>query len=120
VDKPTTVQLRAATTDRTISKVVTLTSSKVYSLTFGSSSVTGGGTTDATLFLKQAAPTGGAVVRMKSSDPGAAQVPESITIPEGESEAHFTVMTSAVSSTIKVRITASYGGGWPAFLTVTP
>jgi hypothetical protein len=70
--------------------------------------------------LTSAAPTGGAVVRLESSNVDAARVPSSVTIPAGATTATFTVTTPTVATRVNVTITASYAGvERTASLTVT-
>jgi hypothetical protein len=83
--------------------------------------VVGGSPAQATVTLSAPAPAGGAAVALASSNRSVAAVPATVTVPEGQTEATFTVSTSAVSATTSVRITASYGGySTPATLTVAP
>jgi hypothetical protein len=73
-----------------------------------------------TVTLTNAAPTGGAVVRLESSNVDAARVPSSVTVPAGATTATFTITTGTVSSRINTTITASYAGTErTAMLTVT-
>ena len=70
--------------------------------------------------LTSAAPTGGAVVRLESSNVDAARVPSSVTVPAGATTAPFTITTPTISSRVTVTITASYAGvERTATLTVT-
>jgi hypothetical protein len=63
-----------------------------------------------TVTLTSAAPTGGAVVRLESSNVDAARVPSSVTVPAGATTATFTVTTPTVQTRVNVTITASYAG----------
>jgi hypothetical protein len=70
--------------------------------------------------LTSAAPTGGAVVRLESSNVDAARVPSSVNLAAGATTATFTITTPTVSSRVNVTITASYAGvERTATLTVT-
>jgi hypothetical protein len=70
--------------------------------------------------LTSAAPTGGAVVRLESSNVDAARVPSSVTVAAGATTATFTITTPTVSTRVNVTITASYSGvERTATLTVT-
>jgi hypothetical protein len=74
-----------------------------------------------TVTLSGPAPAGGARVLLSSSNPAAAQVPASVTVPAGATSATFTVTTSAVAASSLATISASYGGGTQtATLAVTP
>ena len=79
-------------------------------LTTNPSSVTGGTSISATLVLTGSAPSGGAVVTLSSSNPAAAQVPASVTVPAGQTFRTFTVTTSTVAAATPVTITATYRG----------
>ncbi len=71
--------------------------------------------------LETAAPAGGTVVQVSSSDVNLAKVPASFTIPEGEVSGTFNVTTLAVLATKQVTITINAGGlGASANITLTP
>jgi hypothetical protein len=90
------------------------------SLTLDPGSVTGGNSSTGTVTLDAAAPEGGIVVTLESSNATAA-VPASITVPQGATGATFTVSTSAVSTETSATITATHNGVIrTATLTVTP
>lgn len=72
-------------------------------------SVIGGNSGTGTVTLSAAAPAGGALVALSSSD-GAATVPASATIVQGASSATFGVTTQPVASTMVGTLSASYGG----------
>jgi hypothetical protein len=61
-----------------------------------------------TVTLSAPAPTGGAVVTLSSGQPSIAQVPASVTVPQGVKSASFTVSTSIVFTIYKVTISAAY------------
>lgn len=79
-------------------------------LNFGATSVSAGGSSQGKVILNDAAPPGGVVVSLSSSDLAIATVPASVTVREGESVATFTVVTSFVSGTASVDISASDNG----------
>ena len=82
--------------------------------------VVGGGSVTGTITLTAAAPSGGAVVTLASSNP-AATVPQSATVAAGTTAATFPVTTSPVGSTTTVTLTATSSGvSRTATLTVTP
>jgi hypothetical protein len=56
------------------------------------------------------APAGGAVVTLSSDNPNLAQTPQSVTIPAGQSNASFPILTNTTGVTTPVNISASYGG----------
>ena len=82
-------------------------------------SVTGGGVSTGTVTLGSAAPSGGAVVTLSSSNTSVATVPPTVAVAEGSTTATFTVNTSAVTSSTSVTISATYGTTQTATLTVT-
>jgi hypothetical protein len=93
--------------------VVTLSS-----VTPSVSGATGGNSINATLFLSGNAPAGGAKVTMSSSNPAAAQVPATVTVPAGQGWVSFTITTSPVSADTSVTITGRYGTTQTAVITV--
>jgi hypothetical protein len=82
------------------------------------SGATGGNSINATLFLTGNAPTGGAKVTLSSSNPAAAQVPASVTIPAAQGFQGFTITTSPVAADTPVTITGTYGVSQTATITV--
>jgi hypothetical protein len=91
------------------------------SLSVNPTSVTGGNSSTGTVTLSGAAPSGGAIVTLSSSNPTAARVPSSVTVAAGATSATFAVSTSAVAASTTVTISAAYGGATrSASLTVTP
>ena len=74
-----------------------------------------------TVTLGSAAPSGGAVVTLASSNTNAATVPASVTVAAGATTATFAITTSAVTAATAVTITATYSGvARTATLTVNP
>jgi hypothetical protein len=93
---------------------------RLSSLSLSETSVPGQSSPTGTVTLTSAAPTGGAVVRLESSNVDAARVPSSVTVAAGATTATFTITTPTVSSRVNVTITASYAGvERTATLTVT-
>src|SRR5712692_9708027 len=91
------------------------------SVALSPTSVTGGSSSTGTVTLSGAAPAGGAVVTLSSSNTVAATVPASVTVAAGATSATFTVTTSAVSSSTAVTISGTFNGGTQtATLTVNP
>jgi hypothetical protein len=91
------------------------------SLTLNPTSVTGGATSQGTVTLSGAAPSGGAVVMLASSNGAIASVPPSVTVAAGATSASFTVTTTPVSVSTTVNISATYAGlTKTATLTVMP
>src|ERR671910_1609179 len=84
-------------------------------------SAVGGNTSEGTASLTSAAPSGGAVVTLSSSNTSAATVPASVTVPAGAFSATFTVSTASVTASTSLTISGAFGGtGRSATLTVTP
>ncbi len=73
-------------------------------------SVQGGTSATGTATLNGLAPAGGAVVSLLSSNSSAAQVPATVTVPQGLGAAIFTITTSTVQTTTNVTISGSHGG----------
>jgi hypothetical protein len=83
-------------------------------------SVVGPASSTGTVTLTAAAPSGGAVVTLTSSNTAIAGVPASITIAAGANSATFNITTAAVTANISVTLTAAYSGvSRTATLTVT-
>jgi LmbE family N-acetylglucosaminyl deacetylase/lysophospholipase L1-like esterase len=90
-------------------------------LTITPSSVVGGNSLQGTVTLSGAAPAGGVLVALSSSNPAVATIPgaQVVTVAAGATSATFTVMTSSVTASTGVTLSASYGGVTPtATLTV--
>ena len=80
------------------------------SLMLNPSTVSGGSPSIGTVNLTIAAPAGGVVVALVSSNGTRATVPPTVLIPAGTSSATFNIVTTASSKKTNVRITASYNG----------
>ena len=110
-----------------ISRTTTLTvtpeppAASLQGVTLNPTSVTGGTTSQGTVTLTAAAPTGGTVITLTSSNTGVAVVPDSVSVADGGTSATFAVTTSAVSASTPVTITAAHNGVTrTAGLTVNP
>jgi hypothetical protein len=80
----------------------------------------GGGTSQGTATISAAAPAGGAVVTLTSSN-AAAAVPANVTVAAGATTGTFSVSSTAVTTQTAVTITGSHGGvNQTATLTLTP
>jgi len=73
-----------------------------------------------TVILASAAPPGGTAVNLHSSKPSIASVPASVTVPQGQISANFSITTSLVTTTQQVLITASGGINQTNTLGVVP
>jgi hypothetical protein len=77
-------------------------------LTLNPSTVNGGATSTGTVTLTAAAPSGGALVALTSSNTSVANVPQSVVVASGQTTATFTVTTTAATSNRSAVISASY------------
>jgi hypothetical protein len=85
------------------------------------SSIQGQGQPQVTVTLASAAPDGGALVLMTSSNATVARVPATVTVAAGSRSTTFLIDTSTVVAATPVTITASYAGSTMAStLTVVP
>jgi hypothetical protein len=91
----------------------------VSALSLSPASVTSGMPSTGTVTLAAAAPPGGAVVSLASSNANAASVPASVTVPAGATSVTFTATTMPVTNTTLVTLTATSGTTRTADLTVT-
>jgi uncharacterized protein (TIGR03790 family) len=78
-------------------------------LQLSQSTVNGGQALTGTVFLNDAAPSGGVTISLTSSDPSAT-VPQFVSVPVGQSQMDFQIATSAVGTNTLVTISASYAG----------
>jgi hypothetical protein len=96
----------------------------LYGTSLSNESVVGGTSVNATVTLQSAAPTGGATVRLVSSDPNIVRPPATVFIPAGATDVDLTIPTSAVAVATRVIIeTGTDVDGYRApqtWLTVTP
>jgi hypothetical protein len=121
----TTVQLSATLGNTTLFASLGVNppppSPALSGLAVSPASVAGGSSSTGTATLSAAAPSGGLVVSLSSSNTAAATVPASVTVAAGATSKTFTVATSAVGGTTPVTITASAGGSTQtATVTVNP
>ena len=84
------------------------------------SSIVGGNTSQGTVTLTSAAPSGGKVVSLSSSDTVVAAVPSSVTVAAGSASATFSVSTNAVTASTPVTVSGTAGATRSATLSVTP
>jgi hypothetical protein len=107
--------------DLTINRPITVTA-----LSFSPPSLLGGsGASTGTVTLSGPAPAGGAIVALATTtgNPAAAAVPQTVTVPAGQTTQTFQVPTTALqvnAPPVPVQVTASFGGATAsAVLTVT-
>lgn len=91
----------------------------LVSISMNPSSVLGGATSTGTVLLTSAAPAGGALVTLSSSNPSVAQVPASVLVAAGATSATFTATTNAVTMNTAITISGTYGATHTASLQVT-
>lgn len=82
----------------------------ISSLTLHPATLVGGTVSRAAVTLRHAAPAGGATVSLSTTDPSAARVPRSVTIPAGQTSAAFDIETSKVAAQRGVGLNASVDG----------
>lgn len=99
----------SATYDTTVSAPLTITPPSLTSVTLNPTTVNGGSSSNGTVTLSGAAPTGGLAVVLSSSNTNVAQTPTSVTVAAGNVTATFTVTTSAVATNSTATITATLG-----------
>lgn len=101
-----------ATASATVQAAATLNvlAPSLLSVTVSPSTVTGGDNALLTVALNSTAPPGGAVVNLSAAPGGVVNMPASITIPAGASQATATIGTNSVTTDTNVVITASRGG----------
>ncbi|HEV2472869.1 MAG TPA: hypothetical protein VGS41_09405, partial [Chthonomonadales bacterium] len=119
VTTTTTGNITASLGSSSQSAGFTVNPDTVKSITFSSNPVTGGVKTTGTVTLNAAAPTGGIVVSISSSNTAVANpAVSSITILAGATTGKFTITTTAVSTKTAVTITAT-ANGTPTTATLT-
>jgi hypothetical protein len=109
----------SATYGQTQTGSLTVLTGSLSTLTVNPTSVVGGTSSTGTVTLTAAAPAGGAVVTLSSSNASVAQVPASVTVVAGATTANFTIPTSPVASNASATITGTYGAAKTSSLTVT-
>jgi hypothetical protein len=102
-----------------ISVAATTTAQTLTSLTLNSSNIVSGSTVQGTVMLGQPAASGGVAVSLLSSNPAAASVPNTVTVPAGQFSATFTVSSFAVTVPTPVTISGTFVATSSATLTVT-
>jgi hypothetical protein len=88
----------------------------IASVGLSPATVVGGGVVQGTVTMTAAAPAGGALVTLQSTDTSVATTPASVTVPAGAKSATFAIATSAVAAATSANIAGGFAGG---FLTTT-
>ncbi len=110
VSADTPVTLTAMLGGASLDTALTVQAPRPRSLALSPSTVTGSQTSTGTVRLTGAAPAGGTVVMLSSSNQAAATVPTSVTVAAGATTATFTVQTTAVTANTVVAIAATAAG----------
>ncbi|MCZ7580994.1 MAG: SBBP repeat-containing protein [Fimbriimonadaceae bacterium] len=105
----TVVTITASVGATNVNAQMTIIAARLTGIVFVPSKVRGGQTTQMTITLNAAAPPGGAVVTLQSSNPFVAAIPASVTVPAGATSRTVTVVTFRVSRTLGTLVTATYG-----------
>jgi len=95
---------------RSFTPQATTTTPALSAVSVSPSTVVGGNGSTGTATLTAAAPTGGAVVTLSSSNTTVATVPASVTVAAGSTSATFAATTSPVAANTPVTISATYSG----------
>ncbi len=113
VSATTAVTISAEFNDYTYSSTLYLVPPSPSGISLSNSNPTGGdgNAVTATVAIYGAAPTGGLVVDLTSSDTSAATVPATVTVPANASNVNFSIKTYMVPTYRRVTITASTAGG---------
>ncbi len=112
VGSPTSVQITATVNGRSRSASLTITPSlRLRSITINPPSVLGGNSATGTVELTEPAPAGGVVVSLNHSVSGASvNMPNSVTIPQGQTRATFTIQTQPVSRPATLTVSSNLNG----------
>ncbi|HEX7831273.1 MAG TPA: discoidin domain-containing protein [Thermoanaerobaculia bacterium] len=94
-------------------------SAALIDVTLASASIEGGTTVNGTVLLGAPAPDGGALVTLTSTSTQAT-VTSSVVVPQGATQASFTVTTQKVGANTSLRINATWGASHSADLQLTP
>ena len=105
-----TVTYAAGSLSQTAMLTVNPPSQGLQSVTVSPAQVTGGASATGTITLAGAAPLGGLIVQLKTSNILVASVPLTVTVSQGKTTATFTIVTSRVTTSTAVTISATAGG----------
>jgi len=107
VATPTPATITAVCNGVTVSDTVTVESVTVSTVQLALPAIIGGNSATGIITLSMKAPAPGVVVRLTSSDPAAARVLYSVTVPTGASTVSFLFETNPVATNVNVKLTAS-------------
>jgi len=109
VASATSVVITASCFGTEQSTIITIDAPTPHSITLAPASITGGGTTTATLLISGIAPDGGLLVRVASSSL-AMSVPTTVTVPAGQMSVVINVQTNSVSVDSNAILSATANG----------
>ncbi len=95
--------------DQSVSNTLFIKASDLTTFTIDPTEVSGGNTSTGTVIIGNAAPSGGVVINLVSSDTSIATVPATVVVPAGATSAVFTITTTVIPTTKTVTLTASRG-----------
>ncbi|MDR3687834.1 MAG: hypothetical protein P4L46_00545 [Fimbriimonas sp.] len=112
VSASTAVKLSATASSVTTSTVMTIKPASLASLKLSIRLVVGGSSTPVTgtILLNGQAPTGGVVLNLASSNPYAATVPATVTVPAGQRQIEFPITTLQTPVVYNMAVSANLGG----------
>ena len=120
VGSPKLAQLRTLTSGNPyVFRKFTIVPALLGSIVVAPNPIKSGDTVVGTIKLKLAAPAGGYLVTISSSDPTLLSVPRTVLVPYGATSAAFPVSVSAPSTSTVVTITASIDSQTPVATDVT-
>ena len=121
VSSSTVATINATLGSVTLTSSVTVQPAVVTTVKFIPTSIKGGTADTGEVVLNGKAGPSGTVVLLSSGTPGVASVPSSVTVPAGQDYATFKVVTTAVTTSTNVTVTATTGSSQVSgVLTVTP
>lgn len=88
---------------------ISVSNTRLNTFTVSPTTVVGSFNSTGTVTLTTTAPSGGAVVSLQSTNSAVASVPNSVTVPAGQSSAQFTITTYAQTTNQSAEILASLG-----------
>jgi hypothetical protein len=93
----------------------------IASVVLAPASIVGGNAVLGTVNLNGAAPSGGALVTIQSTNTAVATAPSTVTVPAGSTSATFNIATTPVTAATSANIAGGFGGGFrTSTLSVTP
>lgn len=103
-----TATITAQANGKTATDTLDIEAANLLSIRFSPAKVRGGQVTSLIAQLDAAAPSGGATIALTSSNASIANVPGTITVPQGQLSTSVTVTTRRVSRTLSTQVTGTY------------